>query len=75
MLSARAYENHQPITFLPRPQAEWPQAAWVFRSTLLFRSFAIDHLTWSHWLISNALVYAAKDHLPAAHALRRFVKP
>ena len=54
---------------------EAAQAAWIFRATLLFRSFTIDHLTQTHWLMANALVYSAKTTLSADHCLRRLLKP
>lgn len=54
---------------------EWAFAAFAFRSSLFFGSYGVNHLVWCHWIVSNSLVTAAREHLGAEHPLRRLVKP
>jgi hypothetical protein len=71
---ARVYTAHDDRTHRPG-DADWEDAKWRWRSALFAGVTVADHLGTTHYLASNLLVTVTREHLPADHPLRRFLKP
>ncbi|KAG9401114.1 hypothetical protein AC1031_009872 [Aphanomyces cochlioides] len=54
---------------------EWEYVKFCFRSSLITKVTAIDHLLGIHSTVANYLTTANREQLPVDHPLRRLIKP
>ncbi|KDO35719.1 hypothetical protein SPRG_18867 [Saprolegnia parasitica CBS 223.65] len=55
--------------------AAWEYAKMCFRSSLVSKITAVDHLMGLHVTVGNYMTTASREQLPPAHPLRRLIKP
>jgi hypothetical protein len=53
----------------------WEHAKWVIRVSVMAEVTLIDHLLWSHLVVSNGVSNAAFKHLEPSHRIRQLLKP
>jgi len=51
--------------------AEWEHAKFVWRSSIGVCMTAVHHLTWTHWVVSNAVATSIREALGPQHPVRR----
>ena len=68
------YWSHGKKMVFPKDE-EWEHAKWAWKVSAIVYITAADHLTWTHFIDSNVLLYANVRRLPLGHILRIFIKP
>lgn len=57
--------------YTPVDGREWEFAVWRFKCSLVYQSFAVGHLVWVHWSVSNTLVLSVREALEPGHCIRK----
>ena len=52
----------------------WEHAKFVFRSTIISALTLREHLTYTHWIVSNRVSFASREWLGKDHPVRRLLK-
>ena len=52
----------------------WEHAKFVFRSTIISALTLREHLTYTHWIVSNRVSFASRESLGKDHPVRRLLK-
>ena len=76
-------ENYKPIAIwyiskhmLIKPgDSDWKHAKAIFRTSLITLFTAREHLSYTHFIISNSFLLSVSQHLSEIHPIRRLLKP
>jgi hypothetical protein len=65
--------RHRSTVVTPK-DPDWEHAKWVWRCSLVTYITVVNHLMWTHWIISNSFATSIYETLDVNHPVRRLLQ-